>query len=100
MPMSASSDPIYQRIYGRAAAELLREFRGEAGRHTPHISLAELREFMYWLFKYRVKNQEPARVASDTRKALAQLSSMEAAVRRTRQQKATVEQPSDALEPA
>ena len=37
---------------------------------------------MYWLFKYRVKNQEPARVASDTRKALAQLSAMEAAARR------------------
>ena len=37
---------------------------------------------MYWLFKFRVKNQEPARVASDTRKALAQLSAMELAVRR------------------
>jgi hypothetical protein len=31
-----------------------------------------------------VKNQEPARVASDTRKALAQLSAIEAAARRSR----------------
>ena len=46
-------------------------------------SLSELREFMYWLFKYRVRMCEPARVASDTRKALAQLSAMEDAVRRS-----------------
>ena len=47
------------------------------------LSLSELREFMYWLFKYRVRMCEPARVASDTRKALAQLSAMEDAVRRS-----------------
>jgi hypothetical protein len=38
---------------------------------------------MYWLFKYRVGTCEPARVASDTRKALAQLSAMEDGVRRS-----------------
>jgi 8-oxo-dGTP pyrophosphatase MutT (NUDIX family) len=79
----AVRDPIYERIYGRPRTELLAEFREEAGQpNSPNISLAELHEFMYWLFKFRVKNQEPARVASDTRKALAQLSAMEAAVRR------------------
>lgn len=78
-------DPVYQRIYGQPRLTLLRQFREEQGvPWTKHISLAELREFMYWLFKWRVKNQEPARVASDTRKALAQLSQMEAAVRRSR----------------
>ena len=82
-PGDAVRDPIYERIYGRPRAELLAEFREEAGQpNSPNISLAELHEFMYWLFKFRVKNQEPARVASDTRKALAQLSAMEAAVRR------------------
>jgi 8-oxo-dGTP pyrophosphatase MutT (NUDIX family) len=76
-------DPVYERVYGRPRAALLREFREQEQRpHRPHISLSELHEFMYWLFKYRVKNQEPARVASDTRKALAQVSAMEAAVRR------------------
>jgi hypothetical protein len=29
--------------------------------------------FTYWLFKYRVRISEPARVASATRKALRQL---------------------------
>jgi hypothetical protein len=84
-------DPIYERIYGRTLDDLLREFRGERGlRHTSHIALGELREFQYWLFKYRVKNQEPARVASDTRKALAQLSQIEAAAARRRAQPAAV----------
>jgi hypothetical protein len=68
---------------GRTRGDLLGEFRDERGAlRSELISLSELREFLYWLFKYRVKNQEPARVASDTRKALAQLSSIEAASRR------------------
>jgi len=79
----ATSDPVYERIYGRPRPDLLREFRKEESLpHGAHISLTELREFLYWLFKYRVRVCEPARVASDTRKALAQLSAMEAAVRR------------------
>lgn len=89
-------DPVYERIYGRARAELLAEFRDE--QKLPHgetISFMELREFLYWLFKYRVKNQEPARVASDTRKALAQLSAMDAAVRRGRQQAAAATAPEE-----
>jgi 8-oxo-dGTP pyrophosphatase MutT (NUDIX family) len=80
----APTDPIYERIYGRPRAELLAEFRAEQNRkRTSTISLTELREFFYWLFKYRVKNSEPARVASDTRKALAQLSAINDAVRRS-----------------
>ena len=76
-------DPVFERIYGRTQEDLLREFRTERGlRHTSHIALGELREFQYWLFKFRVKNQEPARVASDTRKALAQLSRIDAAAAR------------------
>jgi 8-oxo-dGTP pyrophosphatase MutT (NUDIX family) len=81
-------DPIYERIYGQPRAELLAEFREQAKQpDSPNISLAELREFMYWLFKFRVKNQEPARVASDTRKALSQLSAMEVAIRRSQRQR-------------
>jgi hypothetical protein len=93
-------DPIYERIYGERRSALLRDFRDESMRpHAPHIALTELREFLYWLFKYRVKNQEPARVASDTRKALAQLSAMEAAVRRARPLRAgdAAAQPDDAV---
>jgi 8-oxo-dGTP pyrophosphatase MutT (NUDIX family) len=78
-------DPVYERIYGSPREALVREFRGEQQKpHGEMMLLAEFREFLYWLFRYRVKNQEPARVASDTRKALAQLSSIEAASRRRR----------------
>lgn len=99
----AVRDPIYERIYGERRSALLRDFRDESMRpHTPHISLTELREFMYWLFKYRVRTQEPARVASDTRKALAQLSAMEAAARRARAREAPATAPAghDIVEPA
>jgi hypothetical protein len=89
-------DPVYERIYDRTRTDLLREFREQHDLAlAPAISLAELREFMYWLFKYRVAHQEPARVASDTRKALAQLSQMEHAVRRARRNAARRE-----MEPA
>jgi 8-oxo-dGTP pyrophosphatase MutT (NUDIX family) len=78
-------DPVYERIYGRTRSSLLQEFRDAMGAPpVAGITLTELREFMYWLFKFRVANSEPARVASDTRKALAQLSVMEDAVRRRR----------------
>jgi 8-oxo-dGTP pyrophosphatase MutT (NUDIX family) len=77
-------DPVFERIYGAPRLALLRQFREEERLpRAPAIALSELREFMYWLFRYRVKNQEPARVASDTRKALAQLSAMEEGVRRS-----------------
>jgi 8-oxo-dGTP pyrophosphatase MutT (NUDIX family) len=77
-------DPVFERIYDSGRAELLQTFRDELHLpDAPAISLGELREFLYWLFKYRVAHQEPARVASDTRKALAQLSRMEDAVRRS-----------------
>jgi len=59
------------RIYGADKSVLLKQFRKEKGyRRRRSITLAELKEFTYWLFKYRLKNCEKARVASDTRKAL------------------------------
>jgi hypothetical protein len=88
----SARDPVFERIYGRTQDDLLREFRTERGlRHTAHIALGELREFQYWLFKFRVKNQEPARVASDTRKALAQLSRIDAAAARRLQPSAVTQ---------
>jgi hypothetical protein len=62
---------VYQRIYGAAKAELLRCFRREKGyRQLKSTSLTEIKEFTYWLFKYRFKHCDKARVASDTKKAL------------------------------
>ncbi len=67
-------DEVYQRIYGTTKAVLLKRFRREKSYHQLRsISLTELKEFTYWLFKYRLKQCDKARVASDTKKALEQL---------------------------
>lgn len=61
----------YRRIYGATRAILLRRFRKEKGYPLrKSTSLTELKEFSYWLFKYRVKQCDKAKVASDTKKAL------------------------------
>ncbi len=82
----AEGATAFSRIYGRSQAELLSEFRQERGlEETDRLELGELKEFTYWLFKYRVKSQEGERVASDTRKGLATLSRIEAAFRKRQQ---------------
>ncbi len=66
------TDDAYYRVYETGWDELLREFRKEKGRaNLKSTTLTELKEFTYWLFKYRFKRCEKARIASDTRKALA-----------------------------
>ncbi len=61
----------YRRVYGATRAVLLKRFRQEKGcAQTRSVSLTDLKEFTYWLFKYRLAHSEKARVASDTRKAL------------------------------
>jgi hypothetical protein len=61
----------YKRIYGVDLDTLLRCFRVERGyAQQAAISLTEMKEFTYWLFQYRVKHCEKAKVASDTKKAL------------------------------
>lgn len=65
------SNEAYCRIYGETRQVLLKCFRKEAGYpQLRSITLAEMKEFAYWLFKYRVEQCERAKVASDTRKAL------------------------------
>jgi hypothetical protein len=67
-------DEAYQRIYGLTQEELLKCFRKE--KHYPRLksmSLNEVNEFTYWLFKYRMKGCDKSRVASDTNKALVKL---------------------------
>ena len=68
----------FQHIYGRGQQELLREFRQERRlSEAADLSLAESQEFTYWLFKRRLRWCDPARVASDTRRALAKLRHLE-----------------------
>ncbi len=70
----ATMDEAYRRTYGTTRAVLLNHFRNEqAYPQLRSISLTELKEFSYWLFKYRLKQSDKAKVASDTRKALEQL---------------------------
>ena len=74
---------MFLRIYGLSLAELRGEFQQERGLVlTEELDYTELKEFTYWLFKYRVRNGEGARVASDTRKGLVALSRLEAAYRK------------------
>ncbi len=64
----------YHRIYDAARATLLNHFRQEKGSpKTKHPGPTELKEFTYWLFKYRLKRCDGERVASDTKKALEHL---------------------------
>jgi hypothetical protein len=61
----------FRRIYGDTQPILLEQFRKEKHyRRLRSISLSELKEFTYWLFKYRIKHNDKSRVASDTKKAL------------------------------
>jgi hypothetical protein len=72
-----AAEETFHRIYGAARPPLLRAFRRQMGHsHTNSISLSELKEFTYWLFKHRLGHTDKARVASDTKKALRQLESL------------------------
>jgi len=66
-----TANEAYRRIYGSTKNDLLRHFRQD--KNYPQrrsITITELKEFTYWLFKYRLKHSDKARVASDTKKAL------------------------------
>jgi len=66
-----SSNELYIRVYDEAKDDLLKQFRNQKGyAHLKSTSITELKEFTYWLFKYRMKRCEKARIASDTKKAL------------------------------
>lgn len=80
----------YVNLYRATREDLWRHYRldtggaGEEGAaanpmRKPSKTLAEDDAFTYWLFKRRFKMSEPARLASDTRKALEQLERMRAA---------------------
>jgi len=80
-----TDDEVHLRIYGKPFAELAECFRAESGRsESEWLSLAGLSEWRYWLFQYRIKNSDPEKVASDTRKGLAALQGLERAAREKR----------------
>jgi hypothetical protein len=69
---------MYQRVYGKTRDELFGAYYEDTGMMLRQdIPYADWKAFVYWLFKLRLKRQDKARVASDTRKGLAQLTRME-----------------------
>jgi hypothetical protein len=78
-------EAVFERLYHCRFEELLAEFRGTVpGPGGTDLGYQERKEFTYWLFKYRLSQHDRARVASDTRKGLAQLSQLELASKRRR----------------
>ncbi len=74
-------ESMYVRVYGRGRGELTAMYYEQTGRMLgEHVSYSDWKDWTYWLFKTRLKRQDKARVASDTRKGLAQLTRMELAV--------------------
>ena len=72
-------EEAFVRLYEDTRTNLLKEFlkdKDDPRRKT--LSLTEMKEFTYLLFKRRVKIWDPARVASDTRKGLQRLDSLRA----------------------
>ncbi len=80
-----TDDEVHERIYGKPLADLLAAFRAESARSGEWLSLGDLSEWRYWLFQYRIKNCDPEKVASDTRKGLAALHRLEQAARTGRE---------------
>jgi hypothetical protein len=71
-------ETMFQRVYGHTREDLFALHYQETGTLLRHdVSYADWKAFTYWLFKFRLKRQDKARVASDTRKGLAQLTRME-----------------------
>ena len=69
------TNEVFRRLYGTTKGVLLKRFRKDMSYpNLKSISLTELTEFTYWLFKNRLQQSEKARVASDTKKALNWLS--------------------------
>jgi hypothetical protein len=72
---------MYRRVYGLSFRELAALHYEQTGTMIgDEIDYPDFKAFTYWLFKLRLKRQDKARVASDTRKGLAQLTRMELAV--------------------
>jgi hypothetical protein len=74
MPLKPEEEAAsaYRGVYHAELAGLLEAFQKEMKYpQRKSLTLTEMKEFTYWLFKYRVKTSEKSKIASDTKKALA-----------------------------
>jgi hypothetical protein len=78
---SRVDETMFERVYSKSKDDLFAQFYEETGNLLgENIAYADWHEFVYWLFKLRLRRQDKARIASDTRRGLAQLTRMEMAV--------------------
>ena len=71
------TEEAFAHIYRSPSCELLQQFAEESGRSpSESMTIGETREFTYWLFKYRLRVADKARIASDTKKGIDQLRRM------------------------
>ncbi len=72
------TEEAFDRLYGKPRTELLKTFQKETKKdRRRNLSLSDLKEFTYWLHKRRINLWDPARVASDTRKAIKRLEQLQ-----------------------
>lgn len=68
----------YEHVYGKPLEELKALYAQDEGREvTEEMDLSAMHAFTYWLSKYRLRFMEPARVASDTKKAMTMMARLE-----------------------
>ena len=88
-----NDETMFRRVYGKTRRELVADYYADSGVMLGgDLSHSDWQAFTYWLFKSRLKRQDKARVASDTRKGLGQLTRMELAVSQRRRGAALDEQ--------
>ena len=76
--MAPADVQAYERVYGKTFDELKVLYQSEQGITLgSRVSQTEMRALLYWLSKFRIRYAEPARIASDTRKAMTLLGRME-----------------------
>ncbi|MBN1151587.1 MAG: hypothetical protein JXA58_00115 [Dehalococcoidia bacterium] len=85
MRYDAELDDAHKYVYGSTRTDLVASFRRDKGlTRRSRITLTELKEFTYWLFKLRLRSSDKSRVASDTKRALTVLHRYTSASARTR----------------
>ncbi len=76
--LKAADIEAFERVYGKTLEELKVLYQAEEGAPVgDEITQSEMRSFTYWLSKFRIRHAEPARIASDTRKAMTVLARLE-----------------------
>ncbi len=71
-------ESMFERVYGKSRDELAAQYFEETGSLLrSRVAYSDWLDFTYWLFRLRMRRQDKARVASDTRKGLARLTLME-----------------------